>query len=207
MDELQSITNREYGVSTFILSECSDTIDLLKAHFPDEWKEIAVCSIMRFFHSAPMKNMLLHYVSSHLFDALPDAGISPESVSNLLHDTGLRRQRVVDFMSNFVQGEQCVIDLSHVFSKSDNMVEATLGHNSGGGFIPQLNNVLLTYVSGNRLSFFRMVQGSIGDVSTIKLTIKEAGISYADAFLPCSSTRCRCLSSCTVQPAVLPSLR
>ena len=46
MDELQYITNREYGASSFILSECSDTIDLLKTHFPDEWKEIAVCSIM-----------------------------------------------------------------------------------------------------------------------------------------------------------------
>ena len=49
-------------------------------------------------------------------------------------------------MSNFVQGEQCVIDLTHVFSGSDNVVAATLGHNSGGGFIPQLNIVLLTSV-------------------------------------------------------------
>ena len=104
MDELQYITNREYGASSFILSECSDAIDSLKTHFPDEWKEIAVCSIAQFFNSAPIKNMPLHYASSHLFDALPDARISPESVSNLLHYTGLRRQRIVDFMSNFVQG-------------------------------------------------------------------------------------------------------
>ena len=122
MDELQYITNREYGASSFILSECSDVIELLKKHFPDEWKEIAVCAIIRFFHSSPMKNMQLHYVSSHLSDALPDARMSPESVSNLLHYTGLRRQRIVDFMSNFVQGEQCVIDLTHVFSRSENVI-------------------------------------------------------------------------------------
>ena len=183
MDELHYPTNREYGASSFILTECSDTIDLLKTHFPDEWKEIAVCSIVRFFHSAPMKNMQLHYVSSHLFDAIPDARISPGSVSNLLHYTGLRRQRVVDFMSNFVQGEQCVIDLTHVFSRSENVIAATLGHNSGGGFIPQLNIVLLTSVRGNHPSFFRIVPGSIGDVSTIKMTMREAGISGADAVL------------------------
>ena len=77
-----------------------------------------------------------------------DASISPESVCNLLHYTGLRRQRVVDFMSNFVQGEQCAIDLTHVCSRSGNVVAATLGHNPGDDFIPQLNIVLLTSVRG-----------------------------------------------------------
>ena len=74
-------------------------------------------------------------------------------------------------MSNFVQGEQCVIDLTHVFSRSDNVEAATLGHNSGGGFIPQLNIVLLTSVRGNHPSFFRIVPGSIGDISGIELTM------------------------------------
>ena len=73
------------GTSSFMLSGCPDKIDLLKKHFLDEWKDIAVYSIMRFFNSAPMKNMLLHYVSS-------DARISPESVSSLctLQDRGSR---------------------------------------------------------------------------------------------------------------------
>ncbi len=74
-------------------------------------------------------------------------------------------------MSNFVQGEQCVIDPTSVFSWSENVVAATLGHNSGGGFIPQLNIVLLTSVRGNHPSFFRIVPGSMGDVSTITATV------------------------------------
>ena len=84
---------------------------------------------------------------------------------------GLRRQSIVDYMSNFVQGEQCVIDPTSVFSWSENVVAATLGHNSGGGFIPQLNIVLLTSVRGNHPSFFRIVPGSMGDVSTITTTV------------------------------------
>ncbi len=183
LDELQYITNREYGASAFILSECSGTIELLRKHFPDEWKELAVCSIIRFFHSSPMKNMQLHYMASHLSDAIPDARISPGSVGSLLQNVGLRRQRIVDFMSNFVSGEQCVIDLTHVFSRSENVVAATLGHNSGGGFIPHLNIVLLTSIRGNHPSFFRMVPGSINDVSTIRMTMKEAGITGAEAVL------------------------
>ena len=38
IDELQYITNREYGTSGFMLSQCSDMLDLLKKHFPDRWK-------------------------------------------------------------------------------------------------------------------------------------------------------------------------
>ena len=43
--------------------------------------------------------------------------------------------------------------------------------------------VLLTSVRGNRPSFFRIVPGSIGDVSTIRMTTMEAGISGPDAVL------------------------
>jgi len=70
-----------------------------------------------------------------------------------------------------------------VFSRSDDVVAATLGHNSGGGFIPQLNIVLLTSVRGNHPSFFRIVPGSIRDVSTIKMTMSEACISGVHAVL------------------------
>ena len=86
-------------------------------------------------------------------------------------------------MSNFVQGDQCVIDLTHVFSRSDDVVAATLGHNSGGGFIPQLNIVLLTSVMSNHPSFFSIMQGSIGDASATEMTMREAGISGVDAVL------------------------
>ena len=104
IDELEEITVKEYGASAFILSSCSDTFEFLRKHFPDDWKEIAVFSITRLFHQSPLKNAMHHYMASHLSDAIPGANVSPRSISSVLDSAGLRRQRVVDFMKNFVTG-------------------------------------------------------------------------------------------------------
>ncbi len=179
LDELEEITVKEYGASAFILSECSDTLELLRKHFPDDWKEIAVFSITRLFHQSPLKNAMHHYMASHLSDAIPGANVSPRSISSVLDSAGLRRQRVVDFMKNFVTGRQAVIDLSHVFSLSEGVVAATLGHNNENSYVPQLNLVLLLALGKKHPSFFRTVPGSIGDISTVPATLEEAGIKKA----------------------------
>ena len=104
-----------------------------------------------------------------------------------MHFTGPRKQRVVDFMSNFVQGEQRVIDLAHVFSRTDNEFVATLGCISGSGFVMQLIIVLPTSVTDNHPSFFNIVQGCTCDVSAIEMTMKETGISGVYASLSAGS--------------------
>lgn len=58
LDELEGITVREYGASAFILTSCSDTFELLRKHFPDDWREIAVLSITGLFHQSPLKNAM-----------------------------------------------------------------------------------------------------------------------------------------------------
>jgi hypothetical protein len=180
LDELEDVTVKEYGATAFILSVCSDLFELLRKHFPEEWREIAVFSVTRLFHQSPLKNAMHHYMASHLSDAIPGANVSPRSISEVLSTIGLRRQRVVDFMRNFVTGSQAVIDLSHVFSMSEGIVAATLGHNEENSYVPQLNIVLLLALGKkHHPSFFRMVPGSIGDISTVPATLKEAGVRKA----------------------------
>jgi len=66
LGELEEITVKEYGASAFILASCSDAFELLRKHFPDDLREIAVFSITRFFHQSPRKNAMHHYMASHL---------------------------------------------------------------------------------------------------------------------------------------------
>jgi hypothetical protein len=180
IEGLNNITVKEFGASNFINSIASNIIELLKENYPSLWKEIFVFSTMRLFHSSPLKNVSYYYNSSHLSDAFPDAKVSPRSLSELLFSIGMERGKMVDFMKNFVEGSEfLVIDLTHIFSLSENIISATTGHNSEEDYTPQINLVLLYSLDKLQPSFFRLVPGSIRDVSVIPVSLKEAGVKKA----------------------------
>jgi transposase len=83
-------------------------------------------------------------------------------------------------MKSFVIGSDfTVIDLTHIFSLSENVISSTLGHNSEKEYTPQVNLTLLFSLDKKHPVFFRIVPGSIRDVSTIPLTLREAGVEKA----------------------------
>ncbi len=180
VESIKDITLKEFGASFALITLCSDIIEAVKRHFPYEWEELLVFSAVRFFHSSPMKNVQFYYFDSHLSDLIPYARCSAKSLSELLSSIGRKRGKVVEFLRNFVIGSQhIVIDLTHVFSFSENVISATLGYNSEKEYIPQINLILIFSLDRNEPSFFRIVPGSIRDVSGISLTLKEAGIEGA----------------------------
>lgn len=179
LDELKDICVKEFGASSFIGHLCPDIIDLLKKYFPNDWNEIASFSIIRLFHSSPLKNVIHHYGGSHLSDMFQDANVSPKSLSNLLYSIGTRRERSVEFMKNFIEGDQAIIDVTHVFSMSENIISATLGHSSNEDHVPQINMALLLSMEKKQPSFFRLVPGSISDVSIVTTMMQEAGVKNA----------------------------
>ena len=175
----EDITVREFGATEYVTSLCEDIIERLKEHY-DEWQDIAVFAIVRLFHASPMKNVYHHYITSHLSDLFPDASVSPKPLSDMLYSTGLSRQRAVDFMKEFVSGNLFLaMDSTHVFSMSENVIAATLGHNAEDEYLPQLNLSLIFSLENMSPAFFRMVSGSIRDVSVIPATVREAGLSNA----------------------------
>jgi len=180
IEGLKEITVKEFGASYFINSIASDILELLIKSYPALWKEIFVFSTMRLFHSCPLKNVSNYHNSSHLSDVFPDAKVSPKSLSELLFSVGKERGKTVNFMKNFVEGSEfLVIDLTHIFSLSENIISATTGHNSEEDYTPQINLILLYSLDKLQPSFFRLVPGSIRDVSVIPVSLKEAGIKKA----------------------------
>lgn len=61
--------------------------------------------------------------------------------------------------------------LAGMFPGSENVVAATLCHNSGSGHVQHLNIMLPTSVMESHPSFFRIVSGSTDDVSAITMTV------------------------------------
>jgi transposase len=180
MAGLKEITVKEFGASRYVNLISLDIIELLKEHFSDYWKELYIFSVIRLFYSSPLKNVSSYYSTSHLSDEFPEGRVSAKSLSELLSVVGMKRGRVVEFLKRFVKGSEYeVIDLTHVFSYSENVISSVLGYNSERKYIPQINFVLVFSLDMKQPSFFRLVPGSIKDITVIPATLKEAGIENA----------------------------
>ncbi len=141
------------------------------------WKEIFIFAAFRFFFASPLKNIQEHYHSSHLSDLIPNAKVSPKTLSKVLHTIGLQRNLIKAFLSKYiVEGESIAVDLTHIFSLSENIISSTLGRNSEEQYVPQINLFLLFSLDKMQPMYYRLLVGSIRDVSSLLLTLEEAGI-------------------------------
>jgi transposase len=176
-ETLKNITVKEYGATHFIIENNRDIIDLLKNIYPEVWKEIFIFSTFRLIHSSPIKSIQEHYSTSYISEIFKNTSLSPKLISNLLEQIGKERERIKTFLKHFVIGTKfAIIDLTYIFSFSENIVTATKGYNSKREFLPQINLTLLFSLDKHQPTYFRILPGCIRDVSSLILTIEESGV-------------------------------
>ncbi len=177
IDSQKNISVKEFGATRFISNESKDIIQNLKEVFPVTWKEIFTFAAFRFFSSSPLKNVQNHYQNSYVSDIIPDAKVSPKTLSNMLQSIGQQRNLIKKFLSKYIVQDECMaVDLTHVFSLSENVISATLGRNSEKNYLPQINLFLLFSLDRMQPIFYRLVPGSIRDVSSLLLSMEESKV-------------------------------
>lgn len=180
LDGLKSITVKEYGSTFFLMENNKEIIDLVKSVYPHEWRDIVSFAIFRFMYNSPIKNLLSYYTTSYLSDSIINASLSPKTVAKLLYDIGSKREKITNFLKHFVQGEKfVVIDGTHIVSSSEGVDSAVPGYNSKKVFDPQIRLMLIHSLDNHMPAYFRILPGSLTDVSAVSLTVKEAEIKNA----------------------------
>ncbi len=173
----ENITIKEFGASKFISTQAQDIIQNLKYVFPRIWKEIFAFAAFRFFYASPLKNIQDHYCNSHLSDLFPDAKVSPKTLGRLLHSIGVQRNLIKDFFAKYIkEDETLAVDITHIFSRSEDIISSTLGRNSEHQYIPQINLLLLFSLDKMRPIYYRILAGSIRDVSSLVISMAESGV-------------------------------
>jgi transposase len=173
----KNICVKEFGASQFIKTESNDIIQNLKETFPDIWKEIFTFAVFRFFSNSPLKNVQFHYQTSYLSEIIKSAKVSSRTLSDILQTIGKQRTLIKTFLSEYIiPGESIVVDLTHIFSKSEDIISATLGRNADQDYTPQINLLLLFSLDRMQPMFYRLLPGSIRDVSSLLLSIEESGV-------------------------------
>lgn len=171
-----NVTVREFGATQFILNCNDDVVGLLKTYYPSWWKEILVFAIFRLLYNTPLKNVDFYYYTSFISETIRDADVSDRAIGPFIRMLGAERGIIERFLKHFVIENECIaVDLTHVFSLSENVISSTLGHNSKNEFLPQINLFYLFSLDRMMPSYFRVLIGSINSVKSLKLSIKESG--------------------------------
>ena len=169
---------KEYGASSLLLRDNEDIILNLQKYLGDWWKEIFVLSVLRLIHRTALKNVRLHYQDSWLSEEVRDAKLDEHSIHNLLEEVGRQRADIVRFLKAITRSkkEAVLIDLTHIFSLSENMGLTAKGFNREFDFTPQVNLLFMFSLQEKLPLFYRVLPGNVRDVSSLKSTIEESGI-------------------------------
>ncbi len=170
-------TCKEYGAISLILRQNQDILKGLKMCFPYWWKELFILSVFRLIKRAPLKHMQLHYQDSFISEKIKGVRLHKNAIRSLLGEIGANRESIIKFLKLFIfEGENLLIDLTHVFSLSENIILAEKGYNNEFNWTPQVNVLFMFSFDKKVPLFYRVLPGSVRDVKTLKATITESGL-------------------------------
>jgi hypothetical protein len=97
--DVNKLSTKEYGLSAFIRSFCSDITEPLKAYFPLQWEWLTVALYCRLLNASPLKNMGYYYRRSFLSEEL-NVSVTPAGIGQMLRDLGRNRIPAVEYMQH-----------------------------------------------------------------------------------------------------------
>ena len=179
--QLKELSVKNSGVGSFVGAVMQDVLCALKKHFKSDGEAIYCASLMRLAHQSPLKIMDLHF--RHDFfgsESFEKVFLSDKNMTTLLKNIGGDRERINAFFKEFSRpGENILMDMTAIHSKSKEMSINHTGYNSQGNFDPQANLLLLFSQTQHEPVYYRLLPGNIRDVKSVKLSLKEAGITDA----------------------------
>lgn len=168
----------EYGNIQFVQKFTKKLGILLAKKYPFVHESIMAAAIIRLCYAPALKNFIFHHQTSYLKHFYPQASLSPQTLSELLHTIGVNYGTAIEFFRELSQGkEHIAIDLTTIFSDSENISLAEKGYNSKHINHNQVQLLLMYSLDHHVPSFLKLLPGNIADVSTLTNAIYESNIT------------------------------
>lgn len=166
----------EYGNAAIIEEEFDEILPVLKDAFPTCYPEIYALVATRVAGYVPLKRVGdLWSKMTGPSDIHPDC--NPKNLSAILKDIGLNRssqQQIFSYLSS--NSEQLIYDLSYIESYSSNITFSENAYISEGIYHNHHHIALFCSRDNGLPVMIRSVPGSVNDVNTLKLSLKEIDV-------------------------------
>lgn len=168
----------DYGNIHFARHFTGKLMEQLRRHFPYTYESIMTATIIRLCYKPALKNFSFHYQTSYLQYLYPKAHLSPKTISELLQAIGTDYGRHLEFFKSLSEGKQhLAIDLTEIFSESENITWLARGYNSKKARYRQVQLLLMYSLDQHLPSFLKMIPGNIADVTTLTNVVHESTLS------------------------------
>ena len=157
---------KEYGLSTFISTHCTELAANLKSSLPTAWNRILAMAYCRLRNQSPLKYIQDDFSDSYLSQSLGTAGLSPRSLTDFLKSLGKNRAGILDFMRRYAgDGGNVLFDGTDILSSSAKMDFPRMSKTKLGGFAEAIN-LMMAFSTRRMLPvYYRLLPGNVKDWS------------------------------------------
>lgn len=156
----------------------------VEASFPDDSQSLLAAAVLKLCYLEPCSRLQLRYETSLVKRRWPDATLDDDAFPRLLRRIGFQWAAQRDVFRALARDEaHMAIDLSHVFSESQNIPWLEYGHNGDDVWRPQLQVLLCWGTATHRPGFLQLLLGATNSAQTLATAIKEAPLQEAIAIM------------------------
>lgn len=175
---------KEYGLSDYILQEQKPIIDRLKEIFPEDWPRILALVYCQLCFQSPMRRVACNFSDSILSQKIGIRGLSANMLSGFLHDLGARRDKISEFMRSCIDPDDNIIfEGTDQLSASRCMDYPQLTKTKRGSFDTAVNIMWIFNCANHLPVYYRLMPGSIKDVSAFRGCIEDSGMRRGVAII------------------------
>lgn len=167
----------EYGHVRFLwnILEKNGIIKSLKEIFPDSWKVLLIFAMNRLIDPRPIKSIPSWYEKTYLAKQL-FVPLSPKIISHVLETIGITWKSQTEFFDTLKKdNEKILYDGSVIFSTSEDNPLLETGYNKEHLLMTKANIVIAFSHDRFIPIFFRILPGSIHEITTIDILLEELG--------------------------------
>ena len=147
----------------------------LQEFWPESWQSILAAGVLKLAYREPLKRLSFRYQTSYACRLWPDAHLSKNSLTSLLEMLGLEWGCQRSFFEELSRADSnMAIDLTQVFSDSENISWLEKGYNHQGSNHEQLQLLLLWGVDTHLPGFLRLLPGTASSAQNLINAVVES---------------------------------
>lgn len=172
----------EYGLSSFITTQCEELTEKLKAALPTAWNRILAMAYCRLRNQSPLKYIQEDFADSYLSQTLGTEGLSARSLTDFLKTLGKNREGILDFMRRYSGGGGNILfDGTDILSASAKMDFPRMSKTKLGGFANAINLMMAFSTKQMLPVYYRLLPGNVKDITAFLTSFDEFGDTSATA--------------------------
>ena len=172
----------EYGLSSFITTQCAELTENLKATMPTAWNRILAMAYCRLRNQSPLKYIQEDFVDSYLSQSIGTSGLSARSLTDFLKSLGKNREGILSFMRCYAgEGGNILFDGTDILSASAKMDFPRMSKTKLGGFAEAINLMMAFSTKQMLPVYYRLLPGNVKDITAFLTSLDEFGDKSATA--------------------------